>query len=105
MWTFHDFGRPETFETTCELPQSYLYSLSYTIELNCCKCVFWFCSAEIGAEAKIDEGTRSIFIRSSFQQLHTMLQKIQNSKFLAFEKYILISPDGEMECTQVFLVI
>ena len=51
-------------------------SLSYTIELNCCKCVFWFCSAEIGAEAKIDEGTRSIFIRSSFQQLHTMLQKI-----------------------------
>ena len=40
-----------------------------------------------------------------FQQLHTMLQNIQNSKFLAFEKYILISPDGEMECTQVFLVI
>ena len=102
---FHEFGRPERFEKTCELPQSNLCSLGNTIELNCGKCVFWFCSAEIEAEAKLHEGTRSIFILSSFQQLHTMLQKNQTSKFLAFEKYILISPDGEIECTQVFLVI
>ena len=105
MWAFYDFGTPESFETTCELPQSYLCSQSITIEPNCGKCVFWFCSSEIEAEAKIHEGTRSILILSSFQQLHKMLEEIQNSKFLAFEKYILISPDGEMECTQVFLVI
>ena len=84
---------------------SHAFVLGNTIDLNSGKRVEWFCSAEIEAEVKTHVCTRNNFIPSSFQELHTKLQKFECWTYLASRKYILISPDGEMECTQVFLVI
>ena len=56
-------------------------------------------TAEIEAEVKTHVCTRNNFIPSSFQELHTKLQKFECWTYLASRKYILISPDGEMECT------
>ena len=99
MWTFHHFRRPENFEQNCKRFKSCLCSLGITIELNSGKRVEWFCSAEIEAEVKTHVCTRNNFSPSSLQELHTMLQKFESWTYLAFRKYILISPDGEMECT------
>ena len=99
MWTFHHFGRPENFEQSSKRFQSCLCSLGNTIDLNSGKRVEWFCSAEIEAEVNTHVCTRNNFIPSSFQELHTNLQKFECWTYLASRKYILISPDGEMECT------
>ena len=77
MWTFHHFGRPENYEQSSKRFQSCLCSLGKTIDLNSGKRVEWFCSAEIEAEVKTHVCTRNNFIPSSFQELHTKLQKFE----------------------------